>query len=116
MLGRPWDFSDKTERANHPQVWQNLTSARGGVGLLWRGINTTRQSRLPSPFHKELAVTRLILNILSDEDGAVATEYAVMLALILMGVFAAVSTVGDQSGGMWGNIVTKIVGAETEVP
>jgi Flp pilus assembly pilin Flp len=54
---------------------------------------------------------RLIARFLSEEKGAVATEYAVMLALILMGVFAAVTAVGGQSGGMWSGIVSRITGA-----
>ncbi len=39
-----------------------------------------------------------------DEDGATAVEYAVLLALILMGVIGAIGTFGGQTGGLWGGI------------
>jgi Flp pilus assembly pilin Flp len=54
---------------------------------------------------------RWIARFLSDEDGATATEYAVMLALILMSVIVAISAVGGQSGNMWAGIVSRITGA-----
>lgn len=41
---------------------------------------------------------------LTDECAATTVEYAVMLALILMSIISAVSAVGSQHGGMWGNI------------
>jgi Flp pilus assembly pilin Flp len=71
---------------------------------------------MPPLRHEEIAVIRLIASFLSDDDGATATEYAVMLLLVLMGVFATVTAVGGNSGNMWGNIVTQITGAETQVP
>jgi Flp pilus assembly pilin Flp len=86
-----------------------LTSAGGAIGLLRRGIDVTHASP-PVAFDKEIAVTRSIAKFLSDEEGAVATEYSVMLMLILMGVFAAVTAVGGQSGGMWGGIVSRFTG------
>jgi Flp pilus assembly pilin Flp len=63
------------------------------------------------PLDKETAVIRLIARFLSEEEGAVATEYAVMLMLILMGVFGAITAVGGQSGGLWSGIISKITGA-----
>jgi pilus assembly protein Flp/PilA len=39
-----------------------------------------------------------------DDEAATAVEYAVLLALILMGVIAAIGTVGSQTGGLWGGI------------
>ncbi|HEX4132011.1 MAG TPA: Flp family type IVb pilin [Pirellulales bacterium] len=45
---------------------------------------------------------RLLWRLLCDDDAATAVEYAVMLALILISVIAAISTVGAGAGGMWG--------------
>jgi pilus assembly protein Flp/PilA len=47
---------------------------------------------------------RWIVKILRDEEAATAVEYAVLLALILMAVIGAISSVGAQTGGMWGTI------------
>jgi Flp pilus assembly pilin Flp len=46
----------------------------------------------------------LLWNILWDEEAATAVEYAVMLAMILLSVIGAISVVGGEAGGMWGNI------------
>ncbi len=56
-------------------------------------------------------MTRLIASFLYDQEAAVATEYAVMLMLILMGVIAAITAVGGNSGDMWSGIAAKIIGA-----
>ena len=47
---------------------------------------------------------RYLLQLLCDEDGATAVEYAVILALILMVIIGAIGSVGSASGGMWGGI------------
>jgi pilus assembly protein Flp/PilA len=45
-----------------------------------------------------------LFKFVRDEDGATAVEYAVMLALILLVAIGSISTLGAQSGGMWGGI------------
>jgi Flp pilus assembly pilin Flp len=40
---------------------------------------------------------------LADDDGTTAVEYAVMLALILAGIIASVSSVGVGTGGLYSN-------------
>jgi pilus assembly protein Flp/PilA len=45
------------------------------------------------------------------EDAATAVEYAVMLALILIGVISAISSVGAGSGGLWSNNSTQLQSA-----
>ena len=45
-----------------------------------------------------------ILQFLRDEYGPTSVEYAVMLAAILMAVFAAVAAVGTQTASMYGDI------------
>jgi pilus assembly protein Flp/PilA len=44
-----------------------------------------------------------IRNFLADESGPTAVEYAVMLAMILMGVIGTISTFGGHAGAMFGN-------------
>jgi pilus assembly protein Flp/PilA len=40
---------------------------------------------------------QLLLELLRDEEGPTAVEYAVMLALIIIVCFAAISTIGTAS-------------------
>ena len=42
-----------------------------------------------------------LLCFLREEDAATAVEYSVMLALILLGVIGAISSVGGATGDMW---------------
>jgi len=54
------------------------------------------------------SLLRRLPHCLSDEQGATAVEYAVMLAMILLSVLAAIGTVGAQTGGMWNGIVSGL--------
>ena len=45
---------------------------------------------------------------LRRDDAATAVEYAVLLAMILIGVIAAVGSVGTETGGLWGNVETEL--------
>ena len=56
---------------------------------------------------------RFIARFLKAEKAAIAVEYSIMLALILMVVLASIGLVGIQSSTMWGNIATSI---ETQEP
>jgi len=49
-------------------------------------------------------VFRLFRNLLVEDDGPTAVEYAVLLAMILVAVIGAVSTLGAEAGGWWGGI------------
>jgi pilus assembly protein Flp/PilA len=49
-----------------------------------------------------------LLKFFRNDDAATAVEYAVLLALILVAVIGAIGTVGAESGGMWGNIDSKL--------
>jgi pilus assembly protein Flp/PilA len=44
---------------------------------------------------------KFILRFLRDESGPSATEYAVMLALIVGSCLAAITLVGGGAGGSW---------------
>ena len=52
--------------------------------------------------------TGLIRGFLADQDGATATEYAVMLALILLAVIAVIGSFGSATSGIWANDVSQI--------
>ncbi len=49
-----------------------------------------------------------LLRLLQDDDAATAVEYAVMLAMILMGVIGVISALGTGNGGMWSGIVNQL--------
>jgi Flp pilus assembly pilin Flp len=42
-----------------------------------------------------------VIRLLREEQAATAVEYAVMLALILAGIIASISSVGQGTGGLW---------------
>ena len=48
---------------------------------------------------------RFPVKLFRDDEAATAVEYSVMLGLILMSVIGAIGMVGNQSGGMWSNII-----------
>ena len=52
-----------------------------------------------------------IRRFLLEEDGPTATEYAVMLALILVAIMAGIGAVGSQTGGMWSNNEQELINA-----
>jgi Flp pilus assembly pilin Flp len=47
-----------------------------------------------------------------DQEAATAVEYAVMLSLILMAVFATVAALGSNLNSKFGNIESQIQSAE----
>jgi pilus assembly protein Flp/PilA len=47
---------------------------------------------------------RTAVAFLKKEDGPTAVEYAVMLALILVAIFAAVANVGNTTSDMYNNL------------
>ena len=56
----------------------------------------------------ELTMVQVLKTLLTDDEGATAVEYAVLLALILMGVIGAIGTVGAETGGLWGDIDSEL--------
>jgi Flp pilus assembly pilin Flp len=49
-----------------------------------------------------------LIRFFSDESAATAVEYAVMLSLILMAVFATVAALGQNLGAKYTNIEAQI--------
>ncbi len=50
---------------------------------------------------------RAILRFLQSDDGPVAVEYAVMLALIIAVAITSITTLGQGNSGFWGHINTE---------
>ena len=45
-----------------------------------------------------------IVAFLTNEDGPTAVEYAVMLALIIVVCIGAITTLGNNANGVYGNV------------
>lgn len=50
---------------------------------------------------------RIAVAFVKKEDGPTAVEYAVMLALILVAIFAAVANIGTTTCDMYNNIALQ---------
>ncbi len=50
----------------------------------------------------------ILQNLICQEDGTTAVEYAVMLALILAVIIGSVSSFGSQEGQGWNMITTSL--------
>jgi len=53
--------------------------------------------------------TKVAVAFLKKEDGPTAVEYAVMLALILVVIIAAVSSIGSTTSGMYNDLSLQAV-------
>lgn len=53
----------------------------------------------------------LIRRIRRDQCGATAVEYGLILAMVVLAMFAALQSVGTQTGSMWSNISAKVLAA-----
>jgi pilus assembly protein Flp/PilA len=51
------------------------------------------------------------VKFLGSEQGATSVEYAVMLALILVAIFTAITALGSSSSGIWANDASQIQNA-----
>jgi pilus assembly protein Flp/PilA len=60
-----------------------------------------------------LMTMKRLLRFLAAEDAATAAEYAVLLALILLALISAVTSVGNSTSGLWQNDVTRITNASS---
>ncbi len=50
-------------------------------------------------------------NLLRDEHGATAVEYGLIIAMIVLAMFAALTSVADATTNMWNTVSTKVQGA-----
>jgi pilus assembly protein Flp/PilA len=56
-------------------------------------------------------IVQRLFHFLAAEDAATAAEYAVLLALILLVLISAVTSVGNSTSGLWQNDVNRITTA-----
>ena len=79
-----------------------LQADRPNHGALWFGMATsTHLRRLWSGFH----------NLVRDEDGPTAVEYAVMLALIVIVCLTAIQSIGTNARTQFQKVSTSLQGA-----
>ena len=52
-----------------------------------------------------------VRQLLHDEHAATTVEYAVMLALVLLAVFSAITAVGNSTAGLWSTDTNRITNA-----
>ncbi len=57
-----------------------------------------------------------LIRFLCEEEAATAVEYAVMLAMVLVAAFGAVSAFGFQTGELWGGIQDDLMELESFGP
>jgi pilus assembly protein Flp/PilA len=55
-----------------------------------------------------VSMIRCLKQFLCDQSGQTAVEYAVMLALILLGIIAGITSVGGGANGYWGRSVNQL--------
>ncbi len=53
-------------------------------------------------------IAQRIVNFLKAEDGPTAVEYAVMLALIIVGCLIAITSLGTAANATFGNVSLNI--------
>ena len=53
----------------------------------------------------------LLRRLRSDDRGATAVEYGLILAGIVLAMFGALQSVGGTTGSMWNNISNKVLSA-----
>jgi Flp pilus assembly pilin Flp len=51
---------------------------------------------------------RSVVRFIQAEDAATAVEYSVMLALVLMAAFAAITTFGGRTASLWGAVANSV--------
>jgi pilus assembly protein Flp/PilA len=56
-------------------------------------------------------MAHLLKKLLSNERGATAVEYGLIIAMIVLAMFAALTSVADATHAMWNNVSTKVVNA-----
>ena len=53
-------------------------------------------------------ILKNLLRFVAAEEAATAAEYAVLLALILLALISAVTSVGNSTSGLWQSDVNQI--------
>lgn len=56
-------------------------------------------------------MARFLARLVSDQRGATAVEYGLILAMIVLAMFAALSTFAETATGLWNHIAVKVTTA-----
>lgn len=54
---------------------------------------------------------RLLNSLIYDVKGATAVEYGLIVALIVLAIIAAISSVAEKTNGMWNNVTDQVTNA-----
>jgi Flp pilus assembly pilin Flp len=79
---------------------------------------TSKEQKFTKPKHYSRwlppggLIMKWLITFHRDQEAATAVEYAVMLSLILMAVFATVAALGSNLNSKFGNIESQIQAAE----
>jgi pilus assembly protein Flp/PilA len=55
-----------------------------------------------------MAMKRLLRNLLTDVRGATAIEYGLILALVVLGLMAALIALANSSTSLWTDVSTQV--------
>ena len=51
---------------------------------------------------------RRLIKLMADTRGATAIEYGLIVALIVIAIVVAISSLGGSNGSLWGNMTDKV--------
>jgi pilus assembly protein Flp/PilA len=55
-----------------------------------------------------MRATAFIRKLLSDDEGATAVEYGLIVALVVIACIAALKGVANENTGLWATVVSKV--------
>ncbi|MGF1550455.1 MAG: Flp family type IVb pilin [Sphingomonadaceae bacterium] len=53
------------------------------------------------------AIRRLLASVRQDERGVSAVEYALIISMVVLAVFGAISALGSSTSGTWNDVSTQ---------
>ena len=53
----------------------------------------------------------ILKQLRADQRAATAVEYGLIIAMIVLAMFAGLQAVGSTTAGMWNNVSTKVLNA-----
>lgn len=60
------------------------------------------------------AIPKFFRRLFADRSGATAVEYGLIVALIVVAMLSALSSLGGGANGMWGKIANDVTNATTQ--
>ena len=62
----------------------------------------------PNPINARGGAMRHLFELSTDQKGATAVEYGLILALIFLAMIGGVVAVGSVTSGMWNNVSSEV--------